>query len=152
MSWKSPIRKNLRRGALALALLACAPAAWAQKAEAQAVGPSSDSILASIFRMLGALAIVFAIFFLGVWLFRNWQGLLRQRGVAPRLRVLEMKSLGARQALYVVAYERQRFLISTSSAGVALVTTLGESSEEIPQGPAGPTPFADALMKVLNRK
>lgn len=103
--------------------------------------------------MLGALAIVFAIFFCGVWLFRNWQGLLRQRGAAPKLRVLEMKSLGARQALYVVGYERQRFLVSASPAGVTLLTPLPEGPEEPAQGTAaGAVPFADVLLKVLNKK
>ena len=136
----------------AVSLILIAPELWAAQAEATGIVPSSSSVLVTIFRMTGALAIVFAVFFCGVWLFRNWQGLLRQRGVAPKLRVMEFKSLGTRQALYVVAYERQRFLISSSSAGVALLTPLPEADEEPVSAVTHAPTFADALLKVLNKK
>lgn len=139
-------------GALVTLCMFTAPAALAQKAEASGIGPSSASVLGSIIRMLGALAIVFAIFFLGVWLFRNWQVLLRQKGMAPKLRVLEFKSLGARQALYVVAYERQRFLISTSPAGVTLLTALPDGGDVTETPSLGAPAFADVLLKALNKK
>ena len=113
---------------------------------------SSSDITGSIIRMLGALAIVITVFLLGVWLFRNWQMVLRQRGTAPKLKVLEVKSLGSRQALYVVGYERQRFLLSSSAAGMTLLTELPEAEEEPPLAPGVPSPFAQALLKVLKRK
>jgi flagellar biogenesis protein FliO len=142
----------LGRITAAVSLILVAPELWAAQSEATGIVPSSSSVLVTIFRMLGALAIVFAVFFCGVWLFRNWQGLLRQRGVAPKLRVMEFKSLGTRQALYVVAYERQRFLISSSSAGVALVTSLPEADDETVSAVTHAPTFADALLKVLNKK
>jgi flagellar biogenesis protein FliO len=162
----SRIRGGLSAAALAWVWLA--PMAWGQVSNT-VVGSSTNSatnqlggvgtglssssdIAGSIVRMLGALAIVFAVFFLGVWLFRNWQVILRQRGTAPKLKVLEVKSLGTRQTLFVVGYERQRFLISSSTAGIALVTELPEAGEEPPQPAGTPPPFAEALLKVMSRK
>jgi flagellar biogenesis protein FliO len=125
--------------AMAAALFCGAHNAWALAAEASGVATnvlgvatnsvvagspvvSTGSILEPLIKMIGALAVVFAALFFGVWLFKNWQTVLNRRGVSPKLRVLEVKSLGARQALYVVGYERQRFLIASSSAGLALLT------------------------------
>ena len=78
----------------------------------------------------GALALVW-LFLGGVWLFRNWQRLVIQRGRAPKLNVLEIRSLGGRQALYVVGYEagtfsdrllarRREFLQSTATTAAVL--------------------------------
>src|ERR1041385_2849611 len=48
----------------------------------------------SLLRVFGALALVLAIFLGGVWLFRNWQRLVIQRGRTPRLNTLQNRSLG----------------------------------------------------------
>ena len=65
------------------------------------------------------------------------------------------RPLGARQSLFVVAYEQQRFLIATSPAGVNLVSHLPDA-EAAPVQPAektsGPMPFAQALQQVLKGK
>src|SRR3954466_6384829 len=68
--------------------------------------PPLPDVGASLVRVFAALAFVLAIFLGGVWLFRNWQRLTVQRGRAPKLNVVEVRSLGGRHALYVVAYER----------------------------------------------
>jgi flagellar biogenesis protein FliO len=113
-------------------------------AEAQATAPTPlptpVSVLPdaapSLLRVFGALAVVIAIFLGGVWVFRNWQRLAIRRGAAPRLNVLEVKSLGQRQALFVVGYEKQRMLVATSSANV----------------PAPRLSFAEAFQHVLSAK
>lgn len=107
----------------------------------------------SLIRVLGALILVLAIFLGGVWLFRNWQRLALQRGRAPKLNVLEVRSLGGRHALYVVAYEQERFLLASSPNGVNLVSHL-QPGEELPPGTgAGPQPsFAQALKQTLKGK
>ena len=110
---------------------------------------------ASLLRVTGALALVLGLFLGGVWLFKNWQRVAGQRGRTPKLNILESRSLGARQAVFVVGYEKQRFLVATSPAGVNLLSHLpdAEAVEETTAGkPSGPMPFAQALAHVLKRK
>jgi flagellar biogenesis protein FliO len=108
---------------------------------------------ASFLRVIGALGVVIAVFLIGVWLFKNWQRLALRRGVAPKLNVLEVRSLGPRQALYVVAYEQKRMLIASSSAGVTMLTHLPVGEREPPPAaPAAKISFAEAFQQVLARK
>lgn len=107
----------------------------------------------SLVRVIGALALVLGLFLGGIWLFKNWQRLAMPHGRQPRLNILETRSLGSRQAVFVVGYERQRFLLSTSPAGVSLLSHLPDAeADEAPAEAAGPMPFAQALAKVLKRK
>ncbi len=109
---------------------------------------------ASVLRVFGALALVIGIFFGGVWLFRNWQRLAIHKKGAPKLNVLEVKSLGQRQAIYVVAYEQQRLLLASSPAGVTLLSHLPEEDGEkiASVQPTTRMSFADAFQQVLTRK
>ena len=118
-----------------------------------AIAPMPDVGL-SFLRVIGALIFVLAIFLGGVWLFRNWQRLAVKRGQAPKLNVLEVRSLGGRQALYVVGYERERFLLSSSPNGVALVTHLPASEETAAtaQSPAPTAVFSQVLAQMLRGK
>ncbi|HTA31179.1 MAG TPA: flagellar biosynthetic protein FliO [Candidatus Cybelea sp.] len=106
---------------------------------------------ASLLRVVGALAVVIALFLVGVWLFRNWQRLSMRRGAAPKLSVLEVQSLGQRQAIYVVGYEQQRLLLASSSSGVTLLSHLPSADEE-PVAAAPKLSFAQAFQQVLARK
>ena len=106
---------------------------------------------ASVLRVFGALILVIGIFLGGVWLFRNWQRFTVQKGAAPKLNVFEVKSLGQRQALYVVGYQQQRMLLASSPAGVTLLSHLPEvDGEESASAPK--MNFAEAFQQVLNRK
>ena len=115
---------------------------------------------ASVIRVLGALVLVISIFLGGVWLFRNWQRLAVKKGRAPRLNVLEVKSLGQRQAIYVVGYQQQRMLLASSPAGISLVSHLPDEEETKPASapaaasavPATRMSFAEAFQQVLSRK
>jgi flagellar biogenesis protein FliO len=118
-------------------------------------GPQSFSDIGpSLGRVFLALAVVLAVFLGGVWLFRNWQRLVVQRGRTPKLNVLEVRSLGGRHALYVVAFEQERFLIAASPAGVNLVSHLQPATEdpnakkETPPQPS----FAQSLTQMLKGK
>jgi flagellar biogenesis protein FliO len=116
---------------------------------------SSPGAGLSFVRVLGALVLVIGLFLGGVWLFKNWQRLAVQRGRAPKLNILETRSLGNRHAVFVIGYERERFLISSSPTGVNLLSHLPVASEEEAPVNEGnqPTPsFAQALAKVLKRK
>jgi flagellar biogenesis protein FliO len=107
-------------------------------------------MLGPVLRMGGALALVIGLFLSGVWLFKNWQRFARRRGALPKLSVLEVKSLGQRQAIYVVGYEQQRLLLASSPAGVVLLSHLPE--EETATVPATRLSFAEAFQQVLARK
>ncbi len=106
---------------------------------------------ASLLRVVGALVVVLAIFLAGVWLFKNWQRLALRKGATPKLNVLEVRSLGQRQAIYVVGYEQQRLLIASSGAGVTLLSHL-PSAEEAPPKESPQMSFAEAFQRVLTRK
>lgn len=112
---------------------------------------SGTEVLGPVLRMAGALALVIGLFLTGVWLFKNWQRMAMRRGALPKLSVLEVKSLGQRQAIYVVAYEQQRMLLASSPAGVALLSHLPEAEEE-KTAPITRLSFAEAFHQVLARK
>jgi flagellar biogenesis protein FliO len=89
----------------------------------------------------------------GVWLFRNWQRLAVRRGRAPKLNVLEMRSLGGRQTIYVVGYEQERFLLASSPVGVNFLTHLPAAAGEPETEEAKPAvSFSNALAQVLKGK
>ena len=115
---------------------------------------SAPEIGVSLLRVTGALALVIGIFLAGVWLLRNWQRLALQRGRAPKLNVLEIRSLGGRQAIYVVGYEQERFLLASSPAGVNFLTHLpGAGNADESTTEAKPNiPFSQALAQVLKGK
>lgn len=148
------LRPSLLTLAVVLVLGACATASaqTTNTPAASLAGP--EPVALSIFRMLGALALVLSVFLGGLWLFRNWQRLLPQRGPAPKLNVLEVKSLGQRHALYVVAYEQQRMLLAASPTGVTMLTHLPAASTEPEAEPPGTPPphFALALLQAVTRK
>lgn len=112
------------------------------------------SPLASLGRVMLMLAVVLAIFIGGVWLFRNWQRFTTHRGQAPKLNVLETRSLGGRHAIYVIGYENERLLISSSPGGINLLTHLQPSDEPVTnQNPGTPAPtFAATLAQMLKGK
>jgi flagellar biogenesis protein FliO len=110
---------------------------------------------AFLFWVLGALALVIGIFLGGIWMFKNWQRLAIQRGRAPKLNVLESRSLGGRHAIFVVGYEQERFLISSSPGGVNLLSHLPAAAENETNIAAGNTSvptFTQALAQVLKAK
>ena len=105
---------------------------------------------ASLLRVCGALALVVGIFLAGAWLFKNWQRWGRSPCSAARLNVLEVKSLGHRQNIYVVGYQQQRLLLASSPAGISLVSHLPAADEEKTAAPVKMS-FADAFQQVLTR-
>ena len=150
--------QGLRTGARTLlfaAVLFAAGNAFAETTNAPVTAPPFPEAGVSLLRVTGALALVLGLFLGGAWFFKNWQRLALQRGQSPKLNILETRSLGARQAVFVVAYERQRFLVATSPAGVNLLSHLPDTEANEPEAaekPAAPMPFGQALANVLKRK
>jgi flagellar biogenesis protein FliO len=150
--------QGLRTGARAAVVAAIGFAAenlLADTTNSPVAAPPFPDAGVSLIRVTGALALVLGLFLGGAWVFKNWQRLAVQRGRQPKLNLLETRSLGARQAVFVVAYERQRFLVATSPAGVNLLSHLpdAETTETEPaERPGAPMAFGQALAQVLKRK
>jgi len=125
-----------------------------------AIAPATTANLpdpsASLLRVFGALALVLGLFLGGVWFYKNWRRLTLQRGQQPKLNIHETRPLGARQAIFVVGYEKQRFLVATSPAGVSLLSHLPDAElapeTEADEKKSAPMPFAQALAQVLKGK
>ena len=166
-------RSFLRRLAMGaawagLALLPAAGAAESTNNVALSSPLPLPDVGLSLLRVVGALVLVLALFLAGVWLLRNWQRLVLQRGRAPRLQVLEARSLGGRHALYVVGYEQERFLIASSPSGMNLLSHLQPADTEAEDAAVKPTgngnghgngdglglapSFARALSQMLKRR
>jgi len=132
------------------ALLAATAAASGQAAVPPTTLSALPEVGFSVFRVLGALVLVLALFLGGVWVFKHWQHLFLQKGRLARLNVLEVRSLGNRHALYVVGYEQQRMMLAASPSGVTLISHL-PSADALDAAPVEPD-FSDALHTVLGRK
>ena len=130
---------------------AAAPAVSAYSAASTTTAGLPDTG-ASVIRVFGALILVISLFLGGVWLFRNWQRFAVQKGGGAKLNLIEVKSLGQRQALYVVGYQQQRMLLASTPAGVTLVSHLPAADETVAAEAAPNLSFAEAFQHVLSRK
>ncbi len=127
----------------------------AQTTNLVSTAPPLPDVGGSFVRVLGALALVLGIFLGGVWLFKNWQRLANRSGTAPKLNIVESRSLGARQGIFVIGYDKQRFLVASSPTGVNLLSHLPDaeiSETETGEKTSAPMPFAQALATVLKGK
>lgn len=139
---------------LFVALLIVVPSAVAQT-NALPASPTLPDASVSLLRVMGSLALVIGLFLGGVWLFKNWRRLTPTGGRQPKLNIFETRSLGGRQAVVVIGYEKQRFLISTSPNGVNLLTHLPDAAEteaDTTDKTPATRPFAQALADVLKKK
>ena len=151
MDFKAVITRGRLRGLFALgAWLLSAGLAFSQSTNSAPAPAALPDMGFSLLRVFGSLILVLTLFLAGIWLFKNWQRLTIQKGRSPKLNILEVKPLGGRHALYLIAYEQQRFLISSSPTGLNLLTHLPEAdTAEVPQ----PLPtFAESLQRVLSSK
>ncbi|HZR19043.1 MAG TPA: flagellar biosynthetic protein FliO [Verrucomicrobiae bacterium] len=106
----------------------------------------------SLLRVLGALALVLGLFLGGVWFVRHGRFSTLGRGRLAKLHVLETRSLGARQAICVVAYGSERFLVGSTPAGINLISHLtpDAAAENVAPGLASANlSFGQALAQVL---
>ena len=113
--------------------------------------PPLPDLGSSVIRLAGALLFVVALFLCGAWGLRRWQQAQLTRAPGPRLAVIDVQSLGPRQTLYVIGYERQRFLIGSSASGLSLITHLPEGDSEAAAPPPSVS-FATAFQQVIHRK
>ena len=107
---------------------------------------------ASVFRVFGAFFVVVALFLGGVWLYRNWQRFSVKKSGGAKLNLIEVKSLGQRQAIYVVGYQQQRMLLGASPAGITLLSHLPAAGEAEAADPTPNLSFTEALQHVLSKR
>ena len=134
---------------LLLGLGAAGEAAPLAATNAPPVAPGVPEVTFSLLRICGALLLVLALFLGGVWLFRNWQRVAGHRGRPAKLQVLEMRSLGSRQAVFVLGYEQQRLLIASCPTGITLLDRLPPADLSQTETVAAPASFAELLHKLL---
>ena len=79
-----------------LGWLAAGVCAFAQNTNLTAELTPLPDATGSVVRVLGALALVLAVFFGGIWAFKNWQRLVRFKGPPAKLTVLEVRGLDNR--------------------------------------------------------
>jgi flagellar protein FliO/FliZ len=132
---------------LTIALIA--PTAFAAEAPKFAATPS---VTVSILRMLGSLVFVAGLFLIAAWVFKNGFRLKGMAGAPRKLQVLEARSLGPRQAVYVVGYESQRMLIGSTPNGLSLLSHLPEGTPIQENERIVPVSFREALFQALGRK
>jgi flagellar protein FliO/FliZ len=157
--WRPMLLVGMTILASPLALLALDPAAGPASLPPPAsplTAPAVDASLGgAVVRLFGAFTLVMALFLGGVWLWKHWQRTAGARGRWGRLQVLEARSLGNRQSIFVVGYENERLLLGSSPQGVTLLTRLPEAVEDLdritPEAPPAGK-FAEVLMGVLNSK
>lgn len=138
---------------LGVVLFFHASRAFAQATNVLTLHSDLPSVGISAIRSVSALAIVLAVFFGGLWLFRNGQRLAWRKNGAPKLTILESRSLGSRFAIYVVGYEQQRLLIGSSPAGLSLLSQLppgGAAGDETAKQEAA-AGFGQQLQQLLSR-
>lgn len=149
------MKKFLIRAGCLIAVLFLASSALGEGAKAAATAPlTTPNVGVSLLRVMGALALVIGLFLGGAWIFRNWQRLAVRQGCSRKLDIMEVRPLGGRQAIYVVAYEQERFLLASSPAGVNFLTHLPGAAPEAETAPESKPviPFSQALAQVLRGK
>jgi flagellar biogenesis protein FliO len=130
-------------------LAATATAASLEATNLPPVAPSLPDVSFSVMRIFGALMLVISLFLGGVWLLRNWQRVARPGGQPAKLQILEMRSLGNRQSVFVLGYEQQRLLVAASPSGITLLDRLPAATLAEAEATIVPASFAETLRKLL---
>lgn len=117
--------------------------------------PDLGAAVGSLGRLMGSLALVFAVMLGALWIYRHWQRLIQKRQPDTGLRVIDVKNLGQRMAVYVIAYRHQHFLIGGSPNGLSLLSPLestpSDPDDESEGSSPTPAPPADSFRNALDK-
>ena len=80
--------------------------------------------LDSLLQLLGMLLLVLGVFGASAWAVKRWKLLPQLRGGQNHLQILEVRSLGQRNSLFVVEYRGRRLLIGSGNNGPRLLSAL----------------------------
>lgn len=136
---------------IAIGLLAFASTSFGAET---ALSPAPPSIGFSVVRMIGGLCLVLSLLCGGAWVYRNSARFAPGRGRGQKLKVLESRALGHRHSIFVVSYENQRLLLSTSPTGVTMLSHLPEAEQDEVEtesaAPSIPPSFSNAFFQALS--
>jgi flagellar protein FliO/FliZ len=106
-----------------------------------------------ILRMFGGMLLVLAVMFAAVWALKRWRFLPGANGGKAHLKLVESKTIGARQSIMVVGYDEKRFLVATTSQGVSLLTNLPDAAPELESEKAPESAkFGEFLLAAIQQK
>lgn len=94
---------------------------WLVLAQADVVGAAGPDLMPSVWRTMGALAVVLALLAALTWLLRRQQAIRR---TGKGMGVESAISLGERRSLAIVTVEGRRLLVGLAPNNVTLVTEL----------------------------
>jgi len=94
---------------------------WVLLAQSDVVGAAGPDLLPSVWRTMGALAVVLALLAALAWLLRRQQAIRR---AGQGMGVESAISLGDRRSLAIVTVEGRRLLLGLAPNNVTLVTEL----------------------------
>ncbi|HEY1171668.1 MAG TPA: flagellar biosynthetic protein FliO [Verrucomicrobiae bacterium] len=115
--------------------------------------PPGPSLTSSLIRLVGGLFVVFGVFLGAIWLLKRAPMLGRKAGDTRKLNVMESRNLAPRQALYVIGYERQRYLVASTPTGISLLTALpAAETDEAPSDKVTTASFTEALMQAVQKQ
>lgn len=112
------------------------------------VDSTQDDLVAILLRMVAAFAVVIGVLLFGAWAFRKSRFFSLYRAGPSQLRILETRSLGYRNSLFVVGYQHRRYLLAASSTRVNLVSQLPDAVGE----DVGDNTFAERLDAIQEPK
>lgn len=91
---------------------------------------ASDDLIELLLKLVAAFSVVIGVLLLGAWCFRKSRLFSLYRTGPAQLRILETRSLGYRNSLFVVGYQDRRYLLAASSTHVNLVSQLPDAEGE----------------------
>ena len=86
--------------------------------------PVASNLTEEWIRMLGALCLVLAVFFIIIALMKNGRRFLPMQKGKQLIQVVDFKPLAHRQCLYVIQCDTEQFLVGAGPNGVSLVSAL----------------------------
>ena len=112
---------------------------------------SADDLMESWLKMFGALITVLSIFFAGVLIFKKYGTLLQNKASQGQLKVLECRALNQRNAVYVLDYCGEKFLVATGQQGSPEVTPLKMSLGDDPSTTASRASVQEGFSREITK-
>lgn len=101
-------------------------------------------------RLFGALIFVIGLFLIGAYFFKNWKGFVVKEGRKSQLKIIEVKHIGNRQALFVIGHNKKRMLVGVTQTNINLICQLPDEDEDIKDEER--PPFVSILNKITGAK
>jgi len=104
----------------------------------------------AVLRLFGAFVFVIGLFLIGAYLFKNWRGVIAKDFRKNNLKIVEVKHIGSRQALFVVGYKEKRMLVGVSQSNINLISHLPDEEQPVQEDKV--PPFVSIMNKLSGSK